>query len=218
MMPNPEKKGWDLTESAFGGLLDFLDPNRERAAAQYETLREKLIRFFEWKGCIPGDGYADETIDRVARRLEAGIESRPENPYLFFHGVAVNIVRERWRKAERDPQPLETLPPSRSPAVDPADADRRRAVELEEERRLECLQDCLDRLPPHSRELLTIYHLGGTGVHIGRRKDLAQTLNIPASALRLRVFRIRRQIEDCMGKCVRRVKDGNGLAKRTLED
>ena len=204
MRPAPGKREWARTEAAFHGLLAFLDSDPERAAEQYEKLLEKLTRFFEWKGCIPGDDYADETIDRVARRLEAGIESRPDNPYLFFHGVAVNIIRERWRKAERDPQPLETLPLSDSPAVDPIEIEGRGALEQEKERRLECLQDCLDRLPPQSRELLTVYHLGGRGVHVGRRKDLAQTLNIPATALRLRVFRIRRQIEGCLGKCLAR--------------
>src|SRR5215472_9175796 len=96
--PGPGKKEWDLTEQSFRALLEFLDPDRHLAAERYQKIREKLVRFFEWKGCIPGEDYADETIDRVARRLEEGIDQRPENPYLFFHGVALNVVRERWRK------------------------------------------------------------------------------------------------------------------------
>jgi DNA-directed RNA polymerase specialized sigma24 family protein len=203
MNPTPRKQ-WALTEAAFHGLLAFLDQDPQKAAERYEVLRGKLIRFFEWKGCIPGEDYADETIDRVARRIEGGIESKPDNPYLFFHGVAVNVVRERWRKAERDPQPLDGLPAGQSPAVDPAETARRSTEDEKNERRLECLHDCLDSLPSATRELLTVYHLGGSGAHVGRRKDLAQTLNIPATALRLRVFRIRRQLESCLDKCLRR--------------
>jgi DNA-directed RNA polymerase specialized sigma24 family protein len=200
----PGKQPWDLTEQSLHRLLAFLDSDPHRAAERYEKVREKLTRFFEWKGCLPGDEYADETIDRVARRLEEGIETAPENPYLYFHGVALNVIRERWRKAERDARPLETLPASQAPAIDPFEAQRLEAVEGETHRRLGCLQDCLGCLPPPSRELLTVYHLGGAGVHIGRRKDLAERLNLPAGALRLRIYRIRRQVEQCLGRCLAR--------------
>jgi DNA-directed RNA polymerase specialized sigma24 family protein len=181
-------KQWDLTEQSFERLLEFLDSDRDRAAQHYEKIRGKLCRFFEWKGCIPGADYADEAIDRVARKIEEGIHPQPENPYLYFHGVAVNVIRERWRKADRDPLPL---PPNL--AVHPAEPEHQH-----DERRLVCLLDCLDRLPPVSRELLTTYHLGGSGLHIGRRKSMAERLNVPAAALRLRVYRIRRQLERCM--------------------
>ena len=192
-MPVSGRKEWGLTEQSFQRLLEFLDADRDRAGERYEKIREKLTRFFEWKGCIPGVDYADETIDRVARKIEAGLETQPEHAYLYFHGVALNVIRERWRKAARDPLPL---PPNL--AVDPFEPGPG-----DDERRLVCLQDCLDRLPPVSRELLTIYHLGGSGLnqsgfHIGRRKSLAERLNIPAAALRLRVYRIRRQLERCL--------------------
>jgi DNA-directed RNA polymerase specialized sigma24 family protein len=196
----PEERRWELSPGAFRGLLAFLDPEERRAAEQYERVREKLTRFFEWRGCIPGDEYADETIDRVARRIEQGIESIPENPYLYFHGVALNVIRERWRKAARDPQPL----PSKDPAVDPFEARHRQEIETENERRIACLHNCLDRLSPVSRELLTTYHLGTERIQIGGRKTLADTLKIPAAALRLRVFRIRRQVHTCVSECLSR--------------
>jgi DNA-directed RNA polymerase specialized sigma24 family protein len=194
-------KSWDLTEPSLRALLAFLDPDPDRAPIQYEKVREKLIRFFEWKGCMPGDEFADETIDRVARRLESGLESTPENPYLFFHGVALNVIRERWRKAPHDPRPLELLHPSENPAVEPAGLGDSAAAS---ERRLECLQSCLDTLPPASRAMLTEYHLGGSGVHIGRRKTLAARLKMPQSALRLRIYRIRRHLERCLAQCMER--------------
>jgi DNA-directed RNA polymerase specialized sigma24 family protein len=88
--------------------------------------------------------------------------------------------------------------------VEPFASRRSELSELEHDRRLSCLHDCLDTLPGPSRELLTSYHLGGTGVHIGRRKDLALILNIPNSVLRLRAYRIRRQLEECLERCLAR--------------
>jgi len=202
-MPAPSKKTWSLSEQSFHSLLDFLDADRSRAALEYEKVREKLSRLFEWRGCIPGDEYADETIDRVCRKIEEGVERRPDNPYLYFHGVALNLIREHWRKPPRE-QPLETLPPALAPAVDPHDAQRQASIAGEHERRLACLHECLDRLPPASREMLTTYHLGGPGIHIGTRRGLAEVLNIPGGALRLRVFRIRRQMEKCLNQCIGR--------------
>jgi len=201
-MPAPGSKQRDLTQESFRELLAFLDPDTQRAAAQYEKVREKLIRLFEWRGCTPGADYADETIDRVARRIQEGIEREPDNPFLYFHGVALNVIREKWRRSGLEPVSLEALRPAEEPRLDPLEADRVRKSRAEDERRMGCLAECLDHLPPVSRELLTVYHLGGVGRHIGRRKDLAVTLKLSSPALRLRVYRVRRQLERCMKVCL----------------
>jgi DNA-directed RNA polymerase specialized sigma24 family protein len=206
-----KRKPAELTIGSFERLLAFLDDDPDRAAERYEKIREKLCRLFEWRGCIPGVDYADETIDRVAKRLEEGLEEKPKDPYLYFHGVALNVIRERWRKAAPEPQSLEAV--RQVPSVNPFEIDRARESSDRIERRLGCLQDCLDRLTPASRELITAYHLGGSGVNIARRQSLADRLNIPAAALRLRVFRIRRQLERCLGACP---GERNLLEKPTL--
>ena len=188
----------DLTEGSLRALLQFLDPDPPRAAEMYEKVRAKLTRLFEWRGCIPGDEYADETIDRAARRLKEGIERRPESPYLYFHGIALNMIRERWRKAEREPKRVEMPPVA---GVHPFETERRNRAEADHEQRLLCLQDCLDALAPRSRDLVTAYHLEG------KRKGLAAGMNIPSGALRLRIFRIRRQLAACLDHCMARRGD-----------
>jgi DNA-directed RNA polymerase specialized sigma24 family protein len=203
-MPAPGRKQWDLTKDSFRRLLDFLDPDPQRAAVQYEQVRERLIRLFEWKGCVPGAEFADEAMDRVARRIESGMEEVPDNPYVFFHGVALNLIRERWRRAANDPQPLEKVPAGAIPLFHPAQADRKAEEERTAERRLSCLHECFDQLSPMSQELLSVYHLGDSGPKAGARRGLAEVLKIPRSALRLRVFRIRRQLEACLEQCLGR--------------
>ena len=200
----PEKRHRDLNAETFAGLLHFLAPDPVAAAKQYERIREKLVRFFEWKGCIPADTYADETIDRVAARVAEGIPSEPENPYLYFHGVALYVVKEHWRKAPKEPQSLETIREPDLPAVHPSALEQNRSKQAEVDRRLACLQDCLDRLPAPHRGLLTVYHLDKSASRLAARKDLAETLHLPPGALRLRVFRIRRQLERCVKVCMTR--------------
>jgi DNA-directed RNA polymerase specialized sigma24 family protein len=202
----PQRKKWDLTAASLRGLLEFLDPDSGQAPQQYEKIREKLTRFFEWKGCVPGDEYADETLDRVARKLEEGLEKRPQNPYLYIHGVAVNVIRERWRKAAREPQVVA----GGSAFADPQADDRALAAAEVHARRLDCLEDCLNSLGTSSRRLLTSYHLDGG------RKGLAASIDLPAAALRLRVFRIRRRLERCISQCMNRDDAGNVPGPGTL--
>lgn len=194
-----------LTEESFSRLLEFINPDRQEAARRYAKIREKLMRIFEWRGCIPGEDYADETIDRVAVIVSEGLKHRPEkDPYLFFHGVALNVIRESWRRPERKVRPIETLPSARLPLVDPRDLQDNEAVRLQEDQRLECLYLCLDQLPTATRDLLTTYHLGIAGAQIRRRIDLARQLGITAAALRVRLFRARQQLERCLDDCLAR--------------
>jgi DNA-directed RNA polymerase specialized sigma24 family protein len=202
--PRDGRQPWQLTEESLNLLLRFLDPNPSSAAAHYESVREKLVRFFEWRGCIPGDVYADETFDRVARKLSEGLESQPGNPYLYFHGVAVNLVRERWRKADQQPRSLESVKEPNLPAFDPSAESEKQSSDRERERRLGCLRDCMDNLPSASRELLRRYHLEESKSSLARRNELAAALNVGPGALRIRVFRIRRQLERCMTRCLAR--------------
>ena len=205
MAVNPEgTKGWALTQDALDKLLARLDPDRERAGEKYEKIRRKLMTFFQWRGCGVPEEYADATIDRVAKRIEQGRELHARDPYLYFHGVAINVLREGWRDPAREPEALERLPPSRSPWVDPGKNREREAEQRETERRLECLNECLRSLTPESRLLIARYHQRERRAKIDGRKELAETLQIPLNALRIRVCRIRAGLEACVDSCLRR--------------
>ena len=85
----------DVSQASFDRLLSLLDSDRERAGERYELIRQKLTKFFQWRGCSEPEEYADRTIDRVARKVGEGAEIRSSEAYAFFHGVAVNVLRER---------------------------------------------------------------------------------------------------------------------------
>ncbi len=195
--------GWTLTEDALSQLLKQLDPDLARAAEKYEELRHKLMRFFKWRGCLQFEEYTDRTIDLVARKLSEGAEIQASNFSAFFYGVAVNLLREHWRKSVNAPGPLDDNPEPENPAGDPEKIREQEEARREREIRLACLRQCLEKLPSESVHLIKQYYSEGDALDKEQRKQIAQRLNLSATALRSRAFRIRGELEQCINKCLK---------------
>ena len=182
--------GGGLTVEALEALLAALDPDREQASSRYLQIRSKLVRLFEWRGCAFPDDLTDETFNRVARRLAEGIELRSADPYGYFCGVAHHVYKEVWRREARENAALEAgdWPPlsTGEPAAD---------------RRLDFLSECLQTLDADQRRLVLEYHRDEN--HICSRKDLSRELGVPMNALRIRVHRLRRKLEECIAEKLR---------------
>jgi DNA-directed RNA polymerase specialized sigma24 family protein len=187
-----------LTAEGFAALLVQLDPAPDLAAEKYETVRRKLIRLFEWRGCTAPEDLADETINRVARRLAEGVELRSNDPYGYFCGVAHLVYKEVLRRVAREHRAIESqgwLPASFAAEDEPADS------------RLESLRRCLDGLPPDQHDLILRYYRGEDRPgesNIRNRQSLARDLELPMNALRIRVHRVRRKLESCVQTSLRR--------------
>jgi len=95
-------RSWTLDGQSFDRLLGLLDSDRDRAGERYELIRTQLVRIFEWRGCPYPESLADETIDRVGRRLEQGEQIRAADPALYFYGVARNVLKEYWTERRRE--------------------------------------------------------------------------------------------------------------------
>jgi RNA polymerase sigma factor (sigma-70 family) len=197
----PQKKQWVITQDSFDKLLARLDPDRERAGERYEKIRRKLVKLFLSRGCSHAEECADETFNRVAQKLFEGISLRAKDPYPYFHGVALNILREYQRGPGQLIDSLEDIPPSKSLSKSPDEIMSRELERLELERLFECLNQCLQKLPPESRDLFTKYHHGEEPLDKARRKELARSLGIPVNVLRVRAHRIRVEIEKCVEGC-----------------
>ncbi|MBA3322827.1 MAG: hypothetical protein H0T45_15455 [Pyrinomonadaceae bacterium] len=187
------KREWVLTQAAFDALLSLLDADdRERAAEQYERLRRKLEKFFEWRDAENPSAEADETLNRVARKAIEGESIRDLNNYCL--GVARLLLKESFKQKARQQRARAQFPqPSRAePFFDEADA------------RLECFETCLQQLTAENRELIMAYYQDEKRTHIEQRKELATALGIPLNALRIRAHRIRAQLEECVRECLAR--------------
>jgi DNA-directed RNA polymerase specialized sigma24 family protein len=197
-----------LSGTGFEKLLALLDPDRERAGREYEAIRGKLVKFFHWRGRMPAEELADETIDRVCWRLGQGERIRGGDPFLYFHGVAKNVLREAWQGDHRQKKrhqaidQVESTAPDRS--SDPDEVDR--AAQFE--RRLECLQRCLEHLEAEEQTLIRRYYRDQGAAKIENRRRMAEELDIPLNALRIRIHRIRVRLAGCVRDTLRRVGEG----------
>ena len=179
-------KRCDITQDAFDKFLAWLDSDRERAGAKYEDIRRKLIKIFASRGCQVGEDLADETINRVIRRTDELGDTYTGDPLFYFYGVARNVHLEHVRK------PLASLP---LPSGDSLE---------QKERQDRCLELCMKALAPENRNLVLEYYNKDNPAKIVHRKKLAAQLGISATALRLRVHRIRAALHTCVETCLQR--------------
>jgi DNA-directed RNA polymerase specialized sigma24 family protein len=194
--PLPKNK-WTLTQGAFDLLLALLDADRQQAGAKYEALRCKLVKFFQWRGCGFPEDLADETINRVAKNLEAGENIR------HFAAYCVGIARHVFLESLRTRRHEEALHSVTYPSPDPPDEDPRQ----------ECLERCLRELSPENSHLIVQYYQENEQARIEARRNLALQLTIPPNALRIRAHRIRLRLQACVEECVRRLhRKGNRSA------
>ena len=191
------RQKWSLTQVAFDALLTALGPDRDEAADRYLEIRRNLVRLFEWRACPAPDEYADETLNRCARKIGEGEEIRDIATYAI--GVARMLVREMSRNRTKDTRPLEDAPEPRTMPNE---------INDESERRLDCVRKCLGKLTPENRDLILHYYHGEKGDKIQNRKGLTQLFGIGASGLRMRALRLRQSLQLCAENCLQRRQGG----------
>jgi len=182
-------KKWSLTKQAWDKLLNAFSDDEDKAADLYELARRKLERFFAWRSLEPADEYVDETFNRAARRLDEG--QKIDNLPGYLLGIARLVSLEALKENQRV-QPIDTDKPTPLSAPEPVAPDAR----------LECLDQCLDSLPKENRKLIIDYYQEERRVKIELRQELADKLNIPLNALRIRAHRIRVGLEKCITNCL----------------
>lgn len=175
-----------VTQAAFDSLLSWLDPDRELAAEKYEQLRRRLIKFFTCRGRLDAEDLTDETINRVTYKAPDLAREYVGDPSLYFYGVAHKVFLEALRQR---PQVAPAPPP------DPVETE-------ETEREHQCLDRCMGELPEPNRELLLEYYRDDGRAKIEHRKELAARLGVAQNALRIRVYRIRATVQECVHNCL----------------
>ena len=146
---------------------------------------------------------ADQTIDRVSRKLSEGEKILSSDPAVYFYGVARNVLKEFWTE-QRKEQSLQR--PTGSVREFPGAQVDLRDREMDE--RLDCLDRCLAGLPKEDRELIATYYRSEKSEKIADRAALAKNLGLSLGALRIRAHRIRRLLEEQVIACMRKKSDG----------
>ncbi len=171
----------------FDSLLEWLDADRERAAEKYEMIRQSLTKIFIWKGCSEAESLADETLDRVMLRIPELRERYQGDPSTYIHAVAKKLLAEHL--------------PVRTVQLETSVPENPRTRDIQTERMSGCLERCLSNLSPYSRDLILDYY-SEEHPKVSHRKDLAEKFGISVAQLRVRIYRIRQTLEECIQACM----------------
>jgi DNA-directed RNA polymerase specialized sigma24 family protein len=191
------KKDWTLTPRAFHRLLDWLDEGGNSEGKTYLQMRKRLVAYFDRKNCLTPDELADETLNRVTRRLEEEGAIETDTPAKYCYTIARFVFMEYLR---RSPTNVPLLDDARRQSVGSNPAaltpeDKREAMH-------DCLERCTGKLETANRNIIIRYYIGKERTKIENRRALADELGITMNALSIRACRIRDVLEDCVRQCL----------------
>jgi DNA-directed RNA polymerase specialized sigma24 family protein len=199
------KQDWEPTEKIFKELLHWLDEGTNSNGQRYLEVRRRLELYFDRKNCVAPAELADETLNRVARKLEENGEITDVGPLQYCYIVAKYVFLETLRAEKRAPfyRPLTGSNPSNlnGQSATLLEAD---STSEKKEKTAACLDDCLKNLPATDRELIVEYYRGQQRGKIERRAALATRLGLTANALSIRACRVRQKLETCIGACLKK--------------
>jgi DNA-directed RNA polymerase specialized sigma24 family protein len=195
------KQDWELNSEAFQRFLGWLDAGEGSPGERYLEMRRRLVCYFERKRCVGSDDLADETLNRVARRLEEEGSIEGSGPAQYCYIVAKFVFLEYLRRSERTAVPYEENPLRGTPAPALPVSDDGEPDAEDSARRFKCLESCLEKLAAVDRSLILSYYNGERGTKIEHRRELAQRHGLTPNALSIRTCRIRNKLEACVSRC-----------------
>jgi DNA-directed RNA polymerase specialized sigma24 family protein len=153
------------------------------------ALRETLIRFLKWSQAVDPEDLASETILRILQNLRAGVVI--ENLGAYARQVARHLQMEDFRQRDRQAQLI-------NGSLDLGDENA-----ANQEQIIVCLERCKKEcLSRNDLRLIELYYRDEKAMKISNRKRLAEKLQISESALRQKVFQIRRKLGACVERCL----------------
>ncbi len=183
-MPDSKTKK-EVTPAKFARFLEWLNPDLDAAGEEYERLRFRLCTFFSQRQCRFADELADETINRV---IVKSSEEQIENKIAYCYGVARNVYRESLRKERSHLDIDEVTIAAKAPE--------------EQSFSSECLDECLEKLPPDNRTLLLEYFSEAKLAKIELHRRISESLEMTQTALRMRVMRTKQKLKICVQECM----------------
>jgi DNA-directed RNA polymerase specialized sigma24 family protein len=177
----------EISQKNFDKLLDWLDKDREIAGQKYEKIRSRLIKIFNARGCFTAEESADETIDRVVRKISDLKKNYEGEPALYFYAVGKNVLSEFFRKP---------VPEELSPKIILKDNFE------DDSEILKCLKNCLQTLTKEQHSLIINYYDKTKHTKIEQRKKLAERMGVTSEILRIKVFRLKSSLQKCVERCL----------------
>jgi len=141
------------------------------------------------RGFSDAEDLADETINRVMKRLPEIRDTYVGEPAKYFHGVARFVLLEVGRRKEVATEEVPVV--SVAPDVHSDEYD--------------CLVKCLTFLAAEKRDLILDYYIYDGRDKIVQHQRMANELGITDGALRGRAHHVRGNLEKCIEQCMERM-------------
>ena len=186
------KQVWELDTQAFEKMLDWLDKDRDIAGQKYEAIRLRLIKVLSYRGCLDGESLADQTIDRVTRKIDLVTETYEGDPAYYFLNVANKIYLEHRRK----PVAVELS----DNLAEPPESSFAGEEDFQPE--YECLRKCLAKLSASKRGFILDYYQENKKKKIARLRRIAESEQVELTSLHMRAFRLRESLQKCVQSCL----------------
>ena len=195
-----QKKDRTLTSDSFQRLLNWLDQGTNSDGQKYLEMQRRLVAYFDRKNLSNFEELADETLNRVARRLEEKGEIESDTPAQYCYVVARFVLMEHLRATQKDKVIVEAV---RRDSLNQDAAENYVNDEQDlKEKMLNCLEKCTLQQDLTSQKIITQYYVGKERVKIENRRALAASLNITTNALSIRACRLRDKLEACVRQCI----------------
>lgn len=168
--------------------IDSATSNEMPTGEAYLKWRETFVRFFDLKDDPDPEEAAAETLARVAEKI--GENKQIDNLTAYSFGVARIVFIERCKKLRKERIAAEAFyaeKTARPSETENADFDLKR--------------ECFDKLPVADKKLMEEYFTEMRHADIVEyRQNLAAKFDISMNNLRLKIYRLRKNLIDCLRK------------------
>lgn len=191
------------TEEVFRKFLSWLDEGVDSDGQRYLDVRRRLELYFDRKNCVAPGELADETLNRVARKLEENGEITDVAPLRYCYITAKYVFFETLGSEKRSPfyRPL-TNSNSGNLSGQSAALLKAGPATDQKEKIAACLKSNLKTLPTADQDLIVDYYSGRQRGRVERRTAQAARLGLTENALSDRAYRVRQKLEECVQMCV----------------
>jgi DNA-directed RNA polymerase specialized sigma24 family protein len=192
---------WEPNEKSFQAFLNWLNGGANSDGQRYLELRQRLELYFDRKNCVAPSQLADETLNRVIRKLEENGDINGLAPLQYCYSVAKGVFLEALRADNRSPfyPPVTATNPSNLAGRSVTLPESGAATEQKEK-----VAACVETLSSADRELIVEYYRGRQRSKMEHRAALAARLGLTASALSSRALSVRQRLEVCIQACLKK--------------
>lgn len=183
-----------FSQNSFDTFLELLDADREQAGEKYENLRQRLIKFFEWRNCEMAEELADTVFDRVMRKIAEG--EQVQNVTAYSATIAQFVFKEYLRTNQRQNQLIED-----APEVQNLRTKESNNKDESSNLRQNCFDKCLKEFSAENRKFIIAYYDTDEKTMINSRKKLAEEMNSNLNTLRIKACRLKAKLENCTFEC-----------------